>query len=187
MADSVVEGYGDGGGLRLGFIVGGGGVCDRYGDDFAGEEVGFLGIGGAGVGLCAESVLVGAGDVVVRCYVLRRHAHGHDAVSCFFDGGGFQVGPEVDGDGAGGVVAGHGFRAGAYADVDAADGDGVGDCGDGLQGGGAGSVDGVEGCAGGVADVVEGHAGGFAATELGEDGPDCYILDDGGGNVGILV
>ena len=35
--------------------------------------------------------------------------------------------------------------------------------------------------------MVEGHAGGFAATELGEDGPDCYILDVGGGDVGVLV
>ena len=131
--------------------------------------------------------MVGARDVVARCYVFAGDAHGHYTISRFFDGGGFQFGPEVDGDGAGGVVSRHGFGAGAYADVDAADGDGVGDCGDGLEGGGAGSVHGVEGCAGGVADVVEGHAGGFAATELGEDGPNCYILDVGGGNVGILV
>lgn len=47
MADSVVEGYGDGFGLGLGFR---GGVCDCYGDDFAGEETVFLGSGGAGVG-----------------------------------------------------------------------------------------------------------------------------------------
>ena len=50
MADSVVVGYGDGGGgLGLRFIVGGR-VCDCYGDDFAGEGTGFLGSGGAGVG-----------------------------------------------------------------------------------------------------------------------------------------
>ena len=56
-----------------------------------------------------------------------------------------------------------------------------------MEGGGAGSIYGVEGCAGGVADVVEGHAGGFAATELREDGPNCYILDVGGRKVGVLV
>ena len=47
MADSVVESHGDGFGLGLRFRRG---VCDCYGDDFAGEEVGFLGVGGAGVG-----------------------------------------------------------------------------------------------------------------------------------------
>ena len=35
--------------------------------------------------------------------------------------------------------------------------------------------------------MVEGHAGGFAATELGEDGANCYILDVGGRKVGVLV
>ena len=131
--------------------------------------------------------MVGATDVVALGDVFARDAHGHYAVSSFFDGRGFQIGPEVGGDGFGGVVSCHGFCAGAYADVDAADGDGIGHCGDGLEGGGARSVYGVEGCAGGVADVVEGHAGGFTATELGEDGPNCYILDVGRGNVGVLV
>lgn len=184
MADSVVGGYGDGFGLGLGF---GGGVCDCDGDDFLGEEVGFLGEGGAGVGCGAEGVLVGATDVVALCYVFAGDAHGHYTISSFFYGRGFQFGPEVNGDGSGGIVSCHGFCAGAYADVDAANGDGVGDRGDGLEGGGAGSVDGVEGCARGVADVIEGHTGGFAATELGEDGPNRYILDVGGGNVGVLV
>ena len=184
MADSVVLSYGDGFFGRLGFARG---VCDCYRHDFFGEEAGFLGGGRAGVGCCAKGILVGTTDVVARCYVFARDAHGHYTISRFFDGGGFQFGPEVGGDGFGAVVSCHGFCAGAYADVDAADGDGVGDCGDGLEGGGAGSVYGVEGCAGAVADVVEGHAGCFAATEFGEDGPDCYILDVGGGNVGILV
>ena len=34
--------------------------------------------------------------------------------------------------------------------------------------------------------MIEGHTGGFAATELGEDGPNCYILDVGGRNVRVL-
>ena len=86
MTDSVVEGYGDGFGLGLRF---GGGVCDCYGDDFLGEEIGFLGSGGAGVGCGAEGVLVGARDVVALCYVFARYAHGHYTISGFFNGGGF--------------------------------------------------------------------------------------------------
>ncbi len=164
MADSVVLRYFDGFFRGLGFARW---VRDFYGDDFFGEETGFLSGGGAGVGCGAKGVLVGATDVVPLCYVFARDAHGHYTISRFFHGGGFQFGPEIGGDGLGGVVSCHRFRAGAYAYVDAADGDGVGNCGDGLQGGGAGSVHGVEGCTGGVADVVEGHAGGFAATELG--------------------
>ena len=85
MADSVVLSYGDGFFGWLGFA---GGVCDCYRHDFFGEEAGFLGGGGADVGCCAKGVLVGATDVVARCYIFACDAHGHYTVSSFFDGGG---------------------------------------------------------------------------------------------------
>ena len=129
MADSIVLSYFHGFFRRLGFARW---VRDSYGDDFLGEETGFLSGRGAGVGCGAKVVLVGATDVVPLCYVFARDAHGHYTISRFFYGGGFQFGPEDGGNGFGSVVPCHRFRARTYAYVNAADGDGVGNCGNGL-------------------------------------------------------
>ena len=184
-ADAVVFGDGD---LFFGDV---GGVfeinpagCD--GDDFLVEEAVALGLGGFLVRPRGEGVLLGARDPVAGGDVLGCESHGHDAVAGVFVGGVFERGPQDGGDGAGTVVAGHGFHAGADTDVDGADGDGVRDGGDGCEAGGALPVDGVEGCGGGEAGVVLGHAASFRAAEFLEDVADRDILDEGGVEVGVL-
>jgi hypothetical protein len=57
----------------------------------------------------------------------------------------------------------------------------------GTEAGRAGAVNGVEGGGGGDAGVVGGHATGFGPAELGEDGPDHYVVDFGGVEVGVFV